>query len=115
MDYSCGYFVIDSVGSNLVTRMMRTLARSSGTVIWIEFSRLRWRNHKGHDSKMKIAQVAPLYEAVPPKLYGGTERVVAYVTDALVELGHDVTLFASGEAETTATLVAGRDQAIRLH
>ena len=63
---------------------------------------------------MKIAQVAPLYEAVPPKLYGGTERVVAYVTDALVELGHEVTLFASGEAETTATLVAGRDQAIRL-
>jgi glycosyltransferase involved in cell wall biosynthesis len=63
---------------------------------------------------MKIAQVAPLYEAVPPKLYGGTERVVAYVTDALVELGHDVTLFASGEAETKATLVAGRDQAIRL-
>ena len=63
---------------------------------------------------MKIAQVAPLYEAVPPKLYGGTERVVAYVTDALVELGHEVTLFASGEAETKATLVAGRDQAIRL-
>jgi glycosyltransferase involved in cell wall biosynthesis len=63
---------------------------------------------------MKIAQVAPLYEAVPPKLYGGTERVVAYVTDALVELGHEVTLFASGEAETTATLVAARDQAIRL-
>ena len=49
---------------------------------------------------MKIAQVAPLYEAVPPKLYGGTERVVAYVTDALVELGHDVTLFASGDSQT---------------
>ena len=41
---------------------------------------------------MKIAQVAPLIEAVPPKLYGGTERVVAYLTDALVELGHEVTL-----------------------
>jgi glycosyltransferase involved in cell wall biosynthesis len=63
---------------------------------------------------VKIAQVAPLYEAVPPLLYGGTERVVAYLTDALVELGHDVTLFASGESKTLATLVPGRDQAIRL-
>ncbi len=63
---------------------------------------------------MKIAQVTPLYEAVPPKLYGGTERVVAHLTDALVELGHDVTLFASAEAETRARLVPVRDQAIRL-
>jgi glycosyltransferase involved in cell wall biosynthesis len=63
---------------------------------------------------MKIAQVAPLYEAVPPRLYGGTERVAAHLTDALVELGHDVTLFASAEAETLATLVPVRDQAIRL-
>ena len=47
---------------------------------------------------MKIAQVAPLYEAVPPRLYGGTERVVAHLTDALVDLGHDVTLFASADA-----------------
>jgi glycosyltransferase involved in cell wall biosynthesis len=51
---------------------------------------------------MRIAQVAPLTEAVPPKLYGGTERVVAYLTDALVELGHDVTLFASGDSMTKA-------------
>ncbi|MBV8593850.1 MAG: glycosyltransferase family 4 protein [Caulobacteraceae bacterium] len=63
---------------------------------------------------MKIAQVAPLYEAVPPKLYGGTERVVANLSDALVELGHEVTLFASAEANTKATLVPVRDQAIRL-
>ncbi|NBB16265.1 glycosyltransferase [Caulobacter sp. SLTY] len=63
---------------------------------------------------MKIAQVAPLYEAVPPLLYGGTERVVAYLTDALVELGHEVTLFASGESLTQATLCPGRAQAIRL-
>lgn len=63
---------------------------------------------------MKIAQVAPLYEAVPPRLYGGTERVVAYLTDALVELGHDVTLFASSEARTRARLAPVRDQAIRL-
>lgn len=63
---------------------------------------------------MKIAQVTPLYEAVPPKLYGGTERVVAHLTDALVELGHDVTLFASADAQTRARLVPVRDQAIRL-
>lgn len=65
-------------------------------------------------SRMKVAQVAPLYEAVPPRLYGGTERVVAHLTDALVELGHEVTLFASADAETKARLVPVRDQAIRL-
>ncbi|HEY1142029.1 MAG TPA: glycosyltransferase [Lysobacter sp.] len=63
---------------------------------------------------MKIAQIAPLYEAVPPKLYGGTERIVAYLTDALTDLGHDVTLFASADTRTHATLVPVRDQAIRL-
>src|SRR5918995_6882592 len=63
---------------------------------------------------MRIAQVSPLYEAVPPKLYGGTERIVAHLTNALVELGHEVTLFASAEAQTRATLVPVRDQAIRL-
>ncbi len=63
---------------------------------------------------MKIAQVTPLYEAVPPKLYGGTERVVAHLTDALVDLGHDVTLFASAEARTKARLIPVRDQAMRL-
>ena len=63
---------------------------------------------------MRIAQVTPLYEAVPPKLYGGTERVVAHLTDALVDLGHDVTLFASAEAKTSARLIPVRDQAIRL-
>ncbi len=63
---------------------------------------------------MKIAQVAPLTEAVPPKLYGGTERVVAYLTDALVELGHEVTLFASGDSDTKATLVPIWPRALRL-
>jgi glycosyltransferase involved in cell wall biosynthesis len=63
---------------------------------------------------MKIAQVAPLYEAVPPKLYGGTERIVSFLTEALVELGHQVTLFTSGDARTRAELVSVRDQAIRL-
>lgn len=63
---------------------------------------------------MKIAQVTPLYEAVPPRLYGGTERVVAHLTDALVDLGHEVTLFAAADAETRARLIPVRDQAIRL-
>lgn len=63
---------------------------------------------------MRIAQIAPLYEAVPPKYYGGTERVVAYLCDALVEVGHDVTLFSSADAHTQARLIPVRDQAIRL-
>jgi glycosyltransferase involved in cell wall biosynthesis len=63
---------------------------------------------------MKIAQVAPLMEAVPPKLYGGTERVVAYLTDALVELGHEVTLFASGDSLTKARLASIWPRALRL-
>jgi len=63
---------------------------------------------------MRIAQVSPLYEAVPPRLYGGTERVVAHLCDALVELGHEVTLFASAEAQTRAQLAPVRNQAIRL-
>ena len=63
---------------------------------------------------MKIAQVAPLIEAVPPKFYGGTERVVAYLTDALVELGHEVTLFASGDSSTKAKLAPMWPRALRL-
>ena len=63
---------------------------------------------------MKIAQIAPLYEAVPPKLYGGTERIVAHLTDALVELGHEVTLFASGDSQTSAKLEATWPKALRL-
>jgi glycosyltransferase involved in cell wall biosynthesis len=63
---------------------------------------------------MKIGQIPPLYESVPPKLYGGTERVVAHLCDALVELGHEVTLFAAADAHTKARLIAVRDQAIRL-
>ena len=63
---------------------------------------------------MRIAQIAPLAEAVPPRLYGGTERVVANLTDSLVELGHEVTLFASADAQTKADLIPVRDRAIRL-
>jgi glycosyltransferase involved in cell wall biosynthesis len=63
---------------------------------------------------MRIAQVAPLIEAVPPKLYGGTERIVAYLTDELVAMGHEVTLYASGDSVTSARLEAGYPRALRL-
>ena len=63
---------------------------------------------------MRIAQVSPLHESVPPKLYGGTERVVSFLTEALVDLGHDVTLFASGDSVTRARLVPCAPRALRL-
>lgn len=63
---------------------------------------------------MRIAQVAPLIESVPPKLYGGTERVVSYLTESLVSQGHEVTLFASGDSRTAARLVPGSERALRL-
>jgi glycosyltransferase involved in cell wall biosynthesis len=63
---------------------------------------------------MRIAQVAPLYESVPPRLYGGTERVVSYLTEALVSQGHEVTLFASGDSVTSAKLEAQCAEALRL-
>ena len=63
---------------------------------------------------MRIAQVAPLHESVPPKLYGGTERVVSYLTEELVRQGHDVTLFASGDSETRARLYLLCPRALRL-
>jgi glycosyltransferase involved in cell wall biosynthesis len=62
---------------------------------------------------MRIAQVAPLFESVPPKLYGGTERVVSYLTEELVQQGHEVTLFASGDSVTKARLVAGCRRLLR--
>jgi len=63
---------------------------------------------------MRIAQVAPLSESVPPKLYGGTERVVSFLTDQLVDLGHEVTLFASADSSTAATLAPMWPEALRL-
>ncbi len=63
---------------------------------------------------MRIAQIAPLHEAVPPLLYGGTERVVSFLTEELVALGHDVTLFASGDSRTSATLAPAWPRALRL-
>jgi glycosyltransferase involved in cell wall biosynthesis len=64
--------------------------------------------------RLRIAQVAPLYESVPPRLYGGTERVVSYVTEELVRRGHEVTLFAAGDSKTQANLVPGCREALRL-
>jgi glycosyltransferase involved in cell wall biosynthesis len=62
---------------------------------------------------MKIAEVAPLYESVPPKTYGGTERIVSYLTEKLVAMGHEVTLFASGDSETNARLIPGCSRSLR--
>lgn len=62
---------------------------------------------------MRIAQVSPLYESVPPQLCGGTERVVSYLTEELVRQGHEVTLFASGDSITQARLVAPCARALR--
>ena len=63
---------------------------------------------------MRIAQIAPLTEAIPPKLYGGTERVISWLTEELVALGHDVTLFASGDSHTSAKLESAWPRALRL-
>jgi glycosyltransferase involved in cell wall biosynthesis len=63
---------------------------------------------------MKIAQIAPLFESVPPRLYGGTERIVSYLTEELVRMGHQVTLFASGDSVTSAELVPCATKALRL-
>ena len=63
---------------------------------------------------MRIAQVAPLYESVPPRMYGGTERVVSYVTEELVAQGHEVTLYASGDSVTSARLRPGCSRSLRL-
>ena len=64
---------------------------------------------------MKIAQIAPLFESVPPSLYGGTERIVSYLTEEFVRQGHDVTLFASGDSRTRADLVPCSNAALRLN
>ena len=72
----------------------------------------------GHESfvdwPLRVAQIAPLYESVPPKLYGGSERVVAYIAEELARRGHDVTLFASGDSTAKVSLRAGFPEALRL-
>jgi glycosyltransferase involved in cell wall biosynthesis len=77
-------------------------------------ARVTWHCQQQEIYLMRIAQIAPLTEAVPPKLYGGTERVVHWLTEELVELGHDVTLFASGDSITSAKLDASWPRALRL-
>src|SRR5688572_26984845 len=62
--------------------------------------------------QMRIAQISPLIESVPPRLYGGTERIVSYLTEELVRLGHEVTLFASGDSVTSARLIPGCEGAL---
>ena len=69
---------------------------------------------RGGARSLRIAQVSPLYERVPPVLYGGTERVVGYLTEELVRRGHAVTLFASGDSQTEARLIAAAEKALRL-
>ena len=90
----------------------RDISRSTGR----EAARpvLRSILSSGADSSLRIAQVAPLYERVPPALYGGTERVVSYLTEELVRRGHRVTLFASGDSVTAARLTAATAKALRL-
>src|ERR1700761_7155676 len=69
---------------------------------------------RSRTTEMKIAQIAPLAESCPPKLYGGTERIVSFLTEELVRLGNDVTLFASGDSVTASTLVPCCNTALRL-
>jgi glycosyltransferase involved in cell wall biosynthesis len=64
--------------------------------------------------RLRIAQIAPLYESVPPKLYGGTERIVGYLAEELARRGHEITLYAAGDSTVTAPLCAGAQQALRL-
>ena len=77
--------------------------------IWTSDTYRDWGN-----TVMRVAQIAPLYEAVPPRKYGGTERIVSLLTDYLVDRGHDVTLFASGDSRTKAHLIPGSAEALRL-
>jgi glycosyltransferase involved in cell wall biosynthesis len=79
-----------------------------------DFSRRAALGRHGEEHPMRIAQVAPLTESVPPRLYGGTERIVSYLTEELVALGHEVTLFASGDSETSAELAPMCARALRL-
>src|SRR5690554_2376079 len=64
---------------------------------------------------LNIAQIAPLYESIPPKLYGGTERIVHYLTEELINQGHQVTLFASKDSKSNATIISPVDRALRLN
>jgi glycosyltransferase involved in cell wall biosynthesis len=100
----------DSEVHENVARILPTAANASSGAV-----RQSRRAKLGIVDCMRIAQVAPLMESVPPKLYGGTERIVSYLTEELVRQGHEVTLFASGDSETAASLVATVPAALRLN
>jgi glycosyltransferase involved in cell wall biosynthesis len=100
----------ESEASGIVARTLPAGTNAaSGTV------RQSIRNNLEIFDRMKIAQVAPLMESIPPKFYGGTERVVSYLTEELVRQGHEVTLFASGDSQTAAILHATVPAALRLN
>src|SRR5215510_12802978 len=88
--------------------------RSTGVWNFLQRNALRTERVPAGEDIMKIAQIAPLMESVPPRLYGGSERIVSYLTDELVRLGHDVTLFASGDSVSRANLVPCVPMALRL-
>ena len=90
------------------------LRRRPGTARALARFRSTPRIARTMEALVRIAQIAPLIESVPPKLYGGTERVVSWLTDALVEEGHDVTLFATGDSTTRAKLEPMSEQGLRL-
>src|SRR5213592_2073828 len=104
-------------GSSNRARPSPGVARAAAAPLAVNLARFVHPSHPVHvprwGESMRIAQVAPLYESVPPKGYGGTERVVSYLTEQLVAEGHAVTLFASGDSVTAARLVAARERALR--
>src|SRR6202012_4592698 len=104
------------VGHTLRAPFQRSCAVpvSCRNLSWNPSQRSSASSDRHRRKRMRIAQIAPLYEAVPPKLYGGTERVVSYLTEALVDLGHAVTLFARGDSVTSANLDACWPRALRL-
>jgi hypothetical protein len=94
--------------AGLIQATRRKTARATAGIQY------RFSVEVGPLQKMRIAQLAPLAESVPPKLYGGTERVVSWLTEELVGLGHEVTLFASADSVTAARLVPAWPRALRL-
>src|SRR5215213_6897893 len=99
----------DRGGEGLPARPLPLFSLARGSRIFMEHLAC-----SGREVALKIAQVAPLYESVPPQLYGGTERVVSYLTEELVRQGHGVTLFASGDSVTSARLISSAPRALRL-
>jgi hypothetical protein len=96
-----------NLGASSRYRIILLCIRAARNTHWKRVFSLRRKN-------VKIAQIAPLAESVPPRMYGGTERIVSYLTEELVKLGHEVTLFASGDSITSGNLVSCATTALRL-